>query len=65
MSKYDNIEVRLADVAEDGLDVIGRVRAELRRNGVDPREIHSFTEQALFGDYSHLTRVCTEWVRIS
>jgi len=62
--KHD-IKVKLTGYDGNGMAVIGRVRKELRANGVPDEEITRFTEEALFGDYSHLLTTCMKYVEVS
>lgn len=63
MPKHD-IKVDLTG-AGHGFDVIGRIRTAMRAKGVPDSEITRFTEEAIFGDYSHLLGVCMDWVEVS
>lgn len=63
MPKYD-VKVDLTGSGH-GFDVIDRVRTQLRTKGVSAHEITAFTEEALFGDYSHLLNTCMKYVEVS
>lgn len=64
MPKYD-VKVKLTGLDGTGMGVIGRVRKELRANDVPDEEITRFTEEALFGDYTHLLTTCMKYVEVS
>jgi len=60
--RYPEIEVQLTGEDGNAFAILGRVRRELRRGGVDADEIQRFFDQATFGDYDFLLSVCQEWV---
>lgn len=64
MPKY-NVKVKLTGHDGNAMAVIGRVRKELRASGISAEEITAFTEEALFGDYSHLLNTCMKYVEVS
>ena len=61
MSRYP--EVRVSTRTANPLLLVAVVRQELRRAGVEPREIDAFSEAALSAaDERGIRRVCGEWV---
>lgn len=62
--KYPHIKVKL--VGEDGnaFAILGKVKAALRRAGLDDETISTFVKQATWSDYDHLLRTVQEWVDV-
>ncbi len=61
MTRYPEIRVRLR--TPNPLVLVAMVRHELRRAGVERREIEAFSEAALSArDEGSIRRVCREWV---
>jgi len=65
MVKYPDIEVSL--VGEDGnaFAILGKVQLEMRRRGVDRKEVKEFFDEATSGDYDHLLQTAMNWVTVS
>lgn len=65
MVKYPDIEVSL--VGEDGnaFTILGKVQLEMRRCGVDRKEVKEFFDEATSGDYDHLLQTAMNWVTVS
>ena len=61
MTRYPEVRVRTR--TPNPLLLVAVVRQELRRAGVEPREIEVFSEAALCAeDEVGIRRVCGEWV---
>ena len=61
MTRYPDVRVRTR--TPNPMLLVAMVRQELRRAGVESREIDAFSEAALnAGDEVGIRRVCGEWV---
>lgn len=62
--KYPEITVELTGGDGNAFAILGRMKRELRRGGVDEAEINEFMEEAQSGDYDNLLRTCMKWVNV-
>lgn len=63
MPRYPQIQVTLH--SRNPLALVGAVRLALRRAGIDPDEIHCFSDQAMASPSAgSLRRVCADWVEV-
>ena len=61
MTRYPEVRVRAR--TPNPMLLVAKVRQEMRRAGVEWREIEAFSEAALSaGDETRMRRVCGEWV---
>ncbi len=63
MPKYD-ISVKLIGENGNAFNIIGKVRKEMKRNGVSNDEIDLFINEAMSGDYDNLLRTCMKYVNV-
>ncbi len=63
MPKYD-ISVKLIGENGNAFNIIGKVRKEMKRNGVSNDEIDLFINEAMSGDYNNLLRTCMKYVNV-
>ncbi|MDD3052502.1 MAG: hypothetical protein PHR06_15365 [Candidatus Cloacimonetes bacterium] len=61
--KYD-ISVQLIGENGNAFNIIGKVRKEMKRNGVSNDEIDLFINEAMSGDYDNLLRTCMKYVNV-
>lgn len=61
--KYD-ISVKLIGENGNAFNIIGKVRKEMKRNGVPNNEIDLFINEAMSGDYNNLLRTCMKYVNV-
>jgi hypothetical protein len=61
--KYD-ISVQLIGENGNAFNIIGKVRKEMKRNGVPNNEIDLFINEAMSGDYNNLLRTCMKYVNV-
>lgn len=61
--KYD-ISVKLIGENGNAFNIIGKVRKEMKRNGVSNDEIDLFINEAMSGDYNNLLRTCMKYVNV-
>ena len=61
--KYD-ISVKLIGENGNAFNIIGKVRKEMKRNGVPNDEIDLFINEAMSGDYNNLLRTCMKYVNV-
>ncbi len=62
MVRYPNIRVSLR--TRNPLVLVATVRHEMRRAGIDKREIQRFSEEALGNqDPERMEKTCRKWVR--
>lgn len=61
--KY-NISVKLIGENGNAFNIIGKVRKEMKRNGVSNDEIDLFINEAMSGDYNNLLRTCMKYVNV-
>jgi len=61
--KYD-ISVQLIGENGNAFYIIGKVRKEMKRNGVPNNEIDLFINEAMSGDYNNLLRTCMKYVNV-
>jgi hypothetical protein len=61
--KYD-ISVQLIGENGNAFNIIGKVRKEMKRNGVPNDEIDLFINEAMSGDYNNLLRTCMKYVNV-
>lgn len=61
--KYD-ISVKLIGENGNAFNIIGKVRKEMKRNGVSNDEIDLFINEAMSGDYDNLLRTCMKYVNV-
>lgn len=62
-TKYD-ISVKLIGENGNAFNIIGKVRKEMKRNGVPNDEIDLFINEAMSGDYNNLLRTCMKHVNV-
>jgi len=60
---YD-ISVKLIGENGNAFNIIGKVRKEMKRNGVPNNEIDLFINEAMSGDYDNLLRTCMKYVNV-
>ncbi len=60
---YD-ISVKLIGENGNAFNIIGKVRKEMKRNGVSNDEIDLFINEAMSGDYDNLLRTCMKYVNV-
>lgn len=63
--KYPEITVQLTGNDGNAYAILGAVKRELRRHGVEKEEQDAYMEEATSGDYDHLLRVTMEWVDVA
>lgn len=61
--KYD-ISVKLIGENGNAFNIIGKVRKEMKRNGVSNDEIDLFINEAMSGNYKNLLRTCMKYVNV-
>lgn len=59
--RHPDVVVQLTGTDGNAFAVLGRVRAALRKAGIDASE---FSAEATSGDYGHLLATCTAWVTV-
>jgi hypothetical protein len=59
-----NVSVRLIGENGNAFNILGKVRAALRKAGYDSEFIEEFGRKATSGDYNHLLAVVSEYVNI-
>jgi len=64
MTKYD-IEVNLTEIDGNAFSIIGAVIKELKRHGVDRKELGKYYTEATSGDYNQLLVTTMEWVKVN
>ena len=64
MPKFDTI-VKLVGTDGNAFAILGKVRSALRSAGASTEEVSEFMKEATSEDYSHLLRICTEWVNVN
>ena len=64
MSKQTGIVVKLTGEDGNAFAILGKVKREMKRNGVDPQIINDFMNEAMSGDYNHLLQTCMEYVEV-
>lgn len=62
--RYPEISVALLGHDGNAMFILSKVRNELKRGGVPPKEIEQFTNDAMDGDYDHLLRTVMDWVNV-
>lgn len=62
--RYPDVRVKLVGRGGNAMEIIARVRKEMRRKSVPNDEIEEFTRRAASGDYDRLLRTCMEWVNV-
>ena len=60
-----DVEVELVGHDGNAFAIIGRVRCEMKSQGVPQETIDAFTREATSGDYAHLLATCMRYVRVS
>lgn len=63
--KYPDIQVQLSGEDGNAFAVIGRVRRAMKKADVPAKEIETFCNEAMSGDYDHLLQVAMKWVDVS
>lgn len=58
------ISVKLIGENGNAFNIIGKVRKEMKRNGVSNDEIDLFINEAMSGDYDNLLRTCMKYVNV-
>lgn len=64
MVKYPEIEVTLSGQDGNAFAIMSRVKASLRRAGVDGAEIDKYLAESMSGDYDNLLRTASSWVTV-
>jgi SOS response regulatory protein OraA/RecX len=63
MARYP--QIRVSFDSANPVALVARIRLELRRAGVDRREIQKFSGEALArNDPQRIRKVCSEWVGV-
>lgn len=65
MPKYSNIEVDLIGQDGNAFAILARVKKALKANGVSKKDIDTFMEEAMSGDYNHLLTTVMKTVSIA
>jgi hypothetical protein len=65
MTKYPEIEVTLSGHDGNAFAIMSRVKASLRRAGVDSSEIDKYLAESMSGDYDNLLATAHRWVTVS
>lgn len=63
--RYPKVRVRLSGEDGNAFFIVGRVRAALRKAGVDADTVEQFTNEATSGDYDHVIQTAMKWVDVS
>ena len=63
--KYPDVVLNVGAVNGNAFGVVGAVGSALRKAGVAPREIETFSADAMSGDYNHLLRTAMRWVKFT
>jgi hypothetical protein len=63
MPKYD-INVNLSEIDGNAFSIMGAVIKELKRHGVDRKELGAYYTEATAGDYNQLLVTTMEWVKV-
>lgn len=58
------ISVKLIGENGNAFNIIGKVRKEMKRNGVPNDEIDLFINEAMSGNYDKLFRTCMKYVNV-
>jgi hypothetical protein len=63
--KYPQITVQLMGEDGNAFSIIGKMKAELKRNGVPPEKVKEFFGEATGSDsYDDLLMTCMRWVNV-
>ena len=59
-------DVTVELIGEDGnaFYILGKVKKEMRKQGIVKYVIDDFLEEAMSGDYDHLLRTCMKYVNV-
>jgi hypothetical protein len=63
--KYPDVQVQLSGEDGNAFFIIGRVRAALRRAGVESKECDEFSNEAMSGDYDNVLQTAMRWVSVA
>ena len=63
--RFPEIEVELVGQDGNAYAILGRVKRELKRNGVSAEEQTEFMTEATSGDYDALLRTVMQWVNVA
>lgn len=63
--RHPEVSVELSTCDGNAFAILGLVSRELRRGGVEKREVDEFYREATSGDYDHLLQTCFEWVEVT
>lgn len=63
--KYPNVKVQLSGTDGNGLAILGRVDAAMKKAGIDGEERKAFLVEATRSNYDHLLQTAIEWVEVS
>jgi len=64
MVKYPDVVVNLTGQDGNAFSILGIVGEQLKRHGIDQKEIDLFRKEAMSGDYNNLLQVCMKWVTV-
>lgn len=62
--KYPKIKVKLTGQNGNAFNLIGLVRAALRKANVPYDDVDRFCTEAMSGDYDHVLQTCMKWVDV-
>ncbi len=62
---YPQVHIALSGEDGNGLAIVSRVSAALRRAGVPQAKRDEFAEDATSADYDHLLQTVQRWVEVS
>lgn len=62
--RYPDITVEMVGQDGNAFSILARVRAAMKRAGVEPEEIEAFADEATDGDYDHLLGTVMKWVEV-
>ena len=62
--KYPKIKVKLTGADGNAFAIIGKVRKALLEAKISSKEIKTFQEESMSGDYNKLLATCMKWVTV-
>jgi hypothetical protein len=62
--KYPNVRVKLVGKDAQAFSIVGTVAKAMDEAGVPRAEVDLFMHAAMAGDYDHMLRTVTSWVRV-
>ena len=64
MTHQTGIKVKLSGTDGNAFSVLGKVKAAMKKGGIDDLIIREFIGEATSGDYNHLLGVCCDYCEI-